>query len=109
MKPLSATTVMVVICCLLGLVFVVSGVSKLSGAYNSNKYEYSDHSYSDPGYIRDTYESCCSTSKHKQAIYSYDVNNDNSISAQEMELFLSAHPNAVNDKPFMAWLEAKTN
>lgn len=62
----------------------------------------------DPDYVRNTYESCCTTAKHKQVLYSYDINNDNSISGYEMELFLNAHPRAVNDKAFVNWMKSKT-
>lgn len=107
MKTSIATTITVAICVLIALSLIIAGITKISDSYESNKNDYPDSYYDDPGYIRDTYESCCSTAKHKQAIYSYDLNNDNSISAYEMDLFLKAHPNAVNDKQFMAWLESQ--
>lgn len=84
------------------MIFVFSSLSKP----NTSSSGYNDY-YNDPQYYQDTFESCHSTYEHKQAIYSYDINNDNSISEYEMELFLKAHPKVTNDKQFMDWLEAR--
>lgn len=62
--------------------------------------------YNSPSYIQNAFESCHSTAEHTQALYSYDLNNDNTISGYEMELFFKAHPRAANDKLFMKWLES---
>ena len=58
-----------------------------------------------PEYYQNAFESCHSTYEHKQALYSYDINNDNHLSDYELELFANAHPRFVNDKQFVAWVE----
>ena len=83
-------------------IFIFSSLSKPNTSSSGNN----DY-YNDPQYYQDTFESCHSTYEHKQAIYSYDINNDNSISEYEMELFLKAHPKVGNDKQFLDWLEAR--
>jgi len=42
---------------------------------------------------------------HKQALYSYDLNNDNYISEYELALFSQSHPGFALDKAFVAWVE----
>lgn len=72
--------------------------TKKTGSTSSNGYDY----YDSPDYYQNTYESCHSTYEHKQAIYSYDLNDDNYLSEYEIDLFLQAHPNVFNDKQFVA-------
>lgn len=72
-----------------------------SSRSSSSNYDYS------PEYYQNAFESCHSTQEHKQAIYSYDLNNDNYLSEYELELFAKAHPRFVNDKPFVAWAETR--
>lgn len=83
-------------------IFLFSSLGKPSSSSNGNS-----GYYDNPQYYQDTFESCHSTYEHKQAIYSYDLDNDNTISEYEMELFLKAHPKATNDKQFMAWLKSR--
>lgn len=59
--------------------------------------------------IQNAFESCHSTAEHKQALYSYDLNNDGYPSQSELELFAKAHPRFVNDKAFVAWAESMTD
>ncbi len=60
----------------------------------------------DSDYIQNAFESCHSTAEHIQAIYSYDINNDNYLSEYELELFAKAHPRFVQDKVFMQWVDS---
>jgi len=92
--------------CVIPAIFIFSSFGKASSsAGNSYDYGY----YDTPDYYQNTYESCHSTYEHKQAIYSYDLDNDNSISKYEMELFLKAHPKVTNDKQFMEWMKNRVD
>jgi hypothetical protein len=89
------------------LITVIPIVLISSAVINGAKQTTSSKSYyNSPSYIQNAFESCHSTAEHKQALYSYDLNNDNTISGYEMELFFKAHPRAANDKLFMKWLES---
>ena len=72
-----------------------------SNSSNSSGNDFNDS----PEYYQNAFESCHSTYEHKQALYSYDINNDNHLSDYELELFAKAHPRFVNDKQFVAWVE----
>ncbi|MBE5780895.1 MAG: hypothetical protein E7328_03620 [Clostridiales bacterium] len=89
---LFATVVGVLVCS-----FIING-SKANSSYGLS-----------PGYVQSAFEPCHSTYYHQQALNSYDLNNDNSISAAEMDLFLKAHPQAVNDQDFVDWIRRNTN
>ena len=80
--------------------------SVINGGSKSSSSTYYSPSSND---IQNAYESCHSTAEHKQAIFSYDINNDNYLSSYELELFAKAHPRFVNDKEFMAWMESMTD
>ncbi len=73
------------------LMVVVPVVLLCSGIINGIKEsEDSDDDYTYTDYA-DIIESCHSTSEHIQAIYSYDLNNDNYLSEYELSLFAEAH------------------
>ena len=89
------------------LVAVLPIVLICSAVINGEEKSSSSSSYlSSPEYIQNTFESCHSTAEHKQAIYSYDLNNDNYLSDYELELFFDAHPRLVQDKQFIQWVES---
>ena len=90
----------VLLICVIPAIFLFAPTKK-TGSISSNGYDY----YDSPDYYQNTYESCHSTYEHKQAIYSYDLNDDNYLSEYEIDLFLKAHPNVFNDKQFMEWVE----
>ena len=88
------------------IVFVIVGVLIIFSLFAFiGKEPSSNNVYDSPEYYQDMFESCHSTYEHKQAIYSYDIDGDNYLSAYETELFLKAHPRVGNDKQFMQWLE----
>lgn len=89
-----------VLCLLCSLMMFVAIVG-CSIRENNDESDY----YNSPEYYQNTYESCHSTYQHKQALYSYDINNDNYLSEYELELFANAHPSFVQDKEFVAWVE----
>lgn len=92
------------------LVAVLPMVLVCSAIINGEKESSGYSSYmSSPESIQNAFESCHSTAEHKQAIYSYDIDNDNYLSEYELELFFDAHPRLVNDKPFMNWLESMSD
>lgn len=94
--------VAVLLICVIPAIFILSAIGKTSRSSGS------DYNYlNDPNYYQNAFESCHSTYEHKQAIYSYDLNDDNSISKYEIELFLKAHPRVTNDKQFMDWMESR--
>lgn len=88
------------------LVAVLPIVLICSAVINGEEKSSSSSSYlNSPEYIQNTFESCHSTEEHIQAIYSYDLDNDNYLSDYELELFFDAHPRLVNDKRFIEWVE----
>lgn len=88
------------------IVFIIVGVLIVFSLFAFLGKEPSSKNGNDfPEYYQDMFESCHSTYEHKQAIYSYDIDGDNYLSAYETELFLKAHPRVGNDKQFMQWLE----
>ena len=89
-----------VLCLLCSLMMCVAIV----GCSNRENNDESDY-YNSPEYYQNIYESCHSTYQHKQALYSYDINNDNYLSEYELELFANAHPRFALDKEFVAWVE----
>lgn len=90
----------VLLICVIPAIFIFSSIGKTS-SHSGSDYDYLD----DPDYYQNTFESCHSTYEHKQALYSYDLNNDNYLSQYELELFAKAHPRFVQDKAFVAWVE----
>lgn len=89
------------------LIAVLPIVLICSAVINGEEKSSSSSSYlSSPEYIQNTFESCHSTEEHIQAIYSYDLDNDNYLSDYELELFFDAHPRLVNDKQFIQWVES---
>jgi len=90
----------VLLICVIPAIFIFSSIGKAS-SHSGSDYNYLD----DPDYYQNTFESCHSTYEHKQALYSYDLNNDNYLSQYELELFAKAHPRFVQDKAFVAWVE----
>lgn len=92
------------------LVSVLPVVLVCSAVINGEKKSSSSSPYyNSPSAIRDAFESCHSTAEHMQAIYSYDIDNDNYLSQYELELFFDAHPRLVNDKKFIEWMETMTD
>ena len=92
------------------LIAVLPIVLICSAVINGEEKSSSSSSYlSSPEYIQNTFESCHSTEEHIQAIYSYDLDNDNYLSDYELELFFDAHPRLVNDKQFIEWAESLTD
>ena len=89
-----------VLCLVCSLMMCVAIV----GCSNRESNDESDY-YNSPEYYQNTFESCHSTYQHKQALYSYDIDNDNHLSEYEIELFANAHPRFVLDKKFVAWVE----
>lgn len=89
------------------LVLVIPVILIIATVMDHTENNRSYHYYDDPQYYQNTFESCHSTYEHMQAIYSYDINNDNSLSAYEVELFLKAHPRVTQDKQFMDWAESR--
>ena len=87
----------------MAIILVISELINTANKTASSDYYYSstaeDYQYA--------FESCHSTYEHKQALFSYDINNDNYLSSYEAELFLNAHPRVTNDKQFMNWVESK--
>lgn len=89
------------------LVLVIPAILIVSAIMDSGTDHGSYNYYNDPQYYQNTFESCHSTYEHIQAIYSYDLNNDNELSSYEMELFIKAHPRVTQDKQFMDWAERR--
>ena len=88
----------------IAMLFVLSISIGLCACGSSSMSSENDYDY-DPEYYQDAYESCHSTYEHKQALYSYDIDNNNYLSEYELELFAKAHPRFVNDKQFVEWVE----